>query len=113
LMAVRDKSPEWFLPALLDPSRAVEGRYLNYVAVLKDGRVFTGVLAEERGNQLTLVGPNGQAQAVLRSSLDELYSTGKSAMPDGLEKELNHQDVADVIAYLRRPDLLPALKAGG
>jgi putative membrane-bound dehydrogenase-like protein len=112
LQIVRDKAPEWFLPALLDPSRAVEGRYVNYVAVLKDGRVFTGVLTEARDNQLTLVGPTGQAQVVQRSNLDEFYSTAKSAMPDGLEKELNHQAVADVIAFLRRPAVVPAAKAG-
>ncbi len=101
LAAVRDKPAEWFLPALFDPSRAVEARYLNYTAVTKQGRVFTGVLAEESGSSLTLVGPTGQRQVILRANLEELSSTGKSAMPDGLEKDLKPQDVADLIAYLR------------
>src|SRR5262245_25440906 len=101
LSAARDKPPEWFLPALFDPSRAVETRYLNYTAVTKQGRVFTGVLVEESGSSLTLVGPTGQRQVILRANLEELSSTGKSAMPDGLEKDLKPQDVADLIAYLR------------
>jgi putative heme-binding domain-containing protein len=103
LAMVRDKPADWFLPALFDPSRAVEARYLNYVATTRDGKVFTGVLAEESGNQLTLIGPTGQTQTLLRANLEELYSTGKSAMPDGLEKELKHQDAADLVAYLRSP----------
>jgi putative membrane-bound dehydrogenase-like protein len=101
LTSVRDKPPEWFLPALLDPSRAVEARYVNYTATTKQGRVYTGVLLEESGSSLTLVGSNGQRQVILRANLEELSSTGKSAMPDGLEKDLKLQDVADLITYLR------------
>src|SRR5262249_48786039 len=81
LAMVRDKAPEWFLPALFDPSRAVEARYQNYVAMTRDGKVFTGVLTEESGNQLTLVGPTGQPQVLRRTDLEDLSSTGKSAMP--------------------------------
>src|SRR5205807_2199150 len=33
--------------------------------------------------------------------LASLSSTGKSAMPDGLEKDLSPQDLADVMAHLR------------
>jgi putative membrane-bound dehydrogenase-like protein len=101
LAMVRDKPREWFLPALFDPSRMVDARYLNYVAVTKQGTIHTGVMSEEGGNSITLVGTNGEAQVLLRTNLEELVSTGKSAMPDGLEKELNKQDVADVIAWLK------------
>ncbi len=37
---------------------------------------------------------------LLRSELEEFGSTGKSLMPEGLEKDLKVQDLADVIAYL-------------
>jgi putative heme-binding domain-containing protein len=110
LAAVRDKPPEWFLPALFDPSRAVDARYLNYTAMTKDGKVFSGVLAEESGGSLTLIGVTGERHVLLRANLEELASTGKSAMPDGLEKELKPQDVADVIAYLRGLDEHGSLK---
>ena len=103
LSMVREKPPEWFLPALFDPSRAVDARYLNYLATTQDGRTFAGVLAEEGGSSITLVNAAGERQVILRVNLEELASTGKSAMPEGLEKELQPQDVADVIAYLRNP----------
>jgi len=35
------------------------------------------------------------------SKVDKLRGTGKSLMPDGLEKELSRQDLADLIDYLR------------
>jgi putative heme-binding domain-containing protein len=66
--------------------------------------VLAGVLAEEGGNSITLVGPTGERQVILRENIDELASNGKSAMPEGLEKELAPQDVADLIAFLRSPE---------
>src|SRR5205823_14800493 len=53
LATVRDKPPEWLLPALFDPNRAVDARYLGYVASTREGRVLAGVLAEEGGNSIT------------------------------------------------------------
>jgi putative membrane-bound dehydrogenase-like protein len=101
LASVRDKPADWLLAAILNPSRAVEARYLNYAATTRDGRLFTGVIAEEAGNSITLAGPGGERRVILRANLEELVSTGRSLMPDGFEKELRPHDVADLIAYLR------------
>jgi putative membrane-bound dehydrogenase-like protein len=101
LASIGDKSPESLLVAILDPNQAVEARYINYLAVTKAGVTVTGVLASETGNSITLVGPDGKAQVILRADLEELASTGKSAMPEGLEKDLKPQDMADVIAHIR------------
>jgi hypothetical protein len=59
------------------------------------------VLASETGNSVTLVGPDGKKQVILRTDLDDLISSGKSLMPEGLEKELKPQDLADLIAHVR------------
>ena len=101
LSTVRDKPPEWFLPALLDPSRAVEPRFMNYLVVTKDGVSITGVLLEEGSTSLTLVGTNGERHVVLRSNIDEMSCTGKSLMPEGFESQLKVQDIADIIAFLK------------
>src|SRR5262249_33671531 len=86
---------------ILDPNRAVEARYLNYVATTKNGLTYTGVLLNETGNSITLVGTDGKPQTIARSDLDELLGTDKSAMPEGLEKDLQPQDLADLLAPLR------------
>ena len=62
---------------------------------------FSGVLASETGNSVTLVEPDGKQRILLRTDLEELISTGKSLMPDGLEKDLTPQDLADLIVFVR------------
>jgi putative membrane-bound dehydrogenase-like protein len=100
LASLGDKSPTSLLIAILDPNRAVEARYVGYTATTKGGRTFTGVLAAETGNSITLVSTDGTKNVILRSDLDELISSGKSAMPEGLEKEIKPQDMADLIAHV-------------
>lgn len=101
LASIGDKSPQGLLIAILDPNRAVEARYVNYSAITRAGLTITGILASETGNSITLLGQDGKAQVILRKDLDELTSTGKSLMPEGLEKEIKPQDMADVIAFVR------------
>ena len=101
LASLGDKSPQALLIAILDPNRAVEARYVGYTAITKSGKTFTGVLASETGNSITLVGPDGKSEVILRSDLEELTSSGKSAMPEGLEKEVKPEDMADLIAHVR------------
>jgi putative membrane-bound dehydrogenase-like protein len=107
LAALANKSPEYLLTSILDPSKEVDSRYIEYVATTKAGRTFTGILASETATSITLKGQEGKEQVLLRADLDELQSTGKSLMPEGLEKDLTKQDLADVIAYLSQAGTLP------
>jgi putative membrane-bound dehydrogenase-like protein len=110
LASLGDKSPQALLIAVLDPNRAVEARYVGYTATTKGGRTFSGVLVSETGNSITLAGTDGKQNVILRGDLDELTSSGKSAMPEGLEKEIKPQDLADLIAHVRSVGPQPKAK---
>ena len=102
LGAIANKSVQTLLEAILDPNRAVEARYVNYVAVKKDGSELNGVLVAETANSITLRSPNGE-ETILRSNLAQLTSSGLSLMPEGFEKIFSAQDLADLIAWLMKP----------
>jgi putative heme-binding domain-containing protein len=102
LAALTDRSPRALLVAVLDPNRAVEARFVTYQATTRAGRVFTGILAAETATSITLREQEGKEHVLLRGDLDELVSTGRSLMPDGLEKDLSRQDLADLMAYVAR-----------
>jgi putative membrane-bound dehydrogenase-like protein len=101
LASLGDKSNQSLLIAVLDPNRAVEARYQEYRADLKDGRSLNGVLTAETSTSVTLAGADGKLQVLLRQDIESLKSNGRSAMPEGLEKQLAAQDLADVFAHLR------------
>ncbi len=100
LASVVDRSPERMLIAILDPNRAVEDRYLNYIAKTRAGDELSGILAGESANSITLASPAGIRETLLRSDLESLTSTRLSLMPEGFDQVLKPQDIADILAHL-------------
>src|SRR5262249_10042096 len=100
LTTVANKTPAYLLQEVLDPNLNVDSRYIEYRVETKNGRSFTGLLASESSTSVTLKAPEGKTQTLLRSEIEELSSNGKSLMPEGLEKDISKQDMADLIAYL-------------
>ncbi|MEQ9411797.1 MAG: c-type cytochrome [Fuerstiella sp.] len=101
LRSLSDRRPSSLLTSILDPSASVDGKFVTYIAVTDDGRTFAGMIASETGNSLTLVEQENKKRVILRTQLEEIRSTGKSLMPEGLEKNMTPQDFADVISYIR------------
>jgi putative membrane-bound dehydrogenase-like protein len=100
LGALSNKSVPALVEAILDPNRAVEARYVAYNATTKDDREVSGIIASETANNLTLRATDGREETLLRADLKELSSSGLSLMPDGFEKALAPQDMANLIAAL-------------
>ncbi len=86
---------------ILDPNREVPADYVNYNVATTDGRVVSGLIAEETANAVTLKRAEGATDVIPRARIESIASTGLSLMPEGLEKGLAPQDLADLIAYLR------------
>ena len=101
LAALTDRSPQTLLTAMLDPNRAVEAKFLEFTALTTDGRQSAGILTRETTTDLTLSAPGGKQFVILRKDIELLRSSGKSLMPIGLEKDMSHQDFADLIGYIR------------
>ncbi len=97
---LRNKRWSALLNSLLDPNAAVDQRFAVYVIAAKDGRVLQGILAAENGESLTIKGQKAKLTVIARSEIDIFRNTGRSMMPEGLEKELSLQDFADVFALI-------------
>ena len=103
LAGLAGKDAPTLLAAILDPNRAVEARYLNYAAVTTGGVELNGLIVSENPTSLTLRAPGGKEEVLLRKELKELTSSGLSLMPEGFEKILSPQDVADLLGFLNAP----------
>jgi putative membrane-bound dehydrogenase-like protein len=100
LETVQHHAPEEVLLNILDPNREVSPNFLEYVVQLNDGRTTNGVIASETATTITLNRAEGQSETILRQNIDELTNTGRSLMPEGLEKNINVQEMADLLAFL-------------
>lgn len=100
LAALANRNASFLLQEILDPNKNLDSRYIEYVAVTKNGRTITGLLASEAGNSITLKGKEGRSETLLRSEIDELQASGKSLMPEGFEKEISREAMHDLLTYL-------------
>jgi len=100
LATIQSRGAEAILVNMLDPSREVNPQFVNYTLVTDDGRTITGMIAAETATSVTLKRAENATDTVLRIDIDELRGTGQSLMPEGVEKQLNKQEMADLIAYL-------------
>lgn len=100
LNTIGNRGAETILLSVLDPNREVNPSYLNYIVVTTRGLQISGMITSETASSITLKRAEGETDTVLRANIDELISTGLSIMPEGQEKAMTKQEMADVISYL-------------
>lgn len=98
---VRNRSRDALLYDILDPNQKLEPRFTDYLVVTDDGRIFNGLMVSETAEAVVLRQPEGKELTIARNEIEELRGSGKSLMPEGVEKELTIQQMADLLEYLK------------
>jgi len=101
IVSVRTKSPDDLLIAILDPNREAQPNFTAYNLILTNGQVLNGIIVAESAASVTLRRAEGKEDVVPRGDIDELISSGRTLMPEGLEKDVSRQDIADLIAFIK------------
>ena len=97
-MAAHPKSE--LLVHILDPSRSVEGNFLQYMVSTTDGRTLNGLLASETKTSIDLLDAEGKKHTILRDDIEALASSKKSLMPEGFEKSVPTAALGDLLQFL-------------
>jgi putative membrane-bound dehydrogenase-like protein len=98
---VRNHLPQALLVDILDPSHSIADRYALWSIDLSDGTTVGGIIAEETSESLTLRQPGGTQATVSRARIKAMRASNVSAMPEGLETQIDVQQMADLIAFIR------------
>lgn len=100
LATMRNRGAENILANVIDPNREVNPQYLNYSVAMQDGRTLSGMIVAETANSITLKRADNATDSILRIDIAEMKNTGLSLMPEGLEKQIDQQAMADLLTYL-------------
>jgi putative heme-binding domain-containing protein len=98
---VVNHAPEKLLVSILDPNLDIQPGYQATTCMLVSGEILTGLLISETGSSVTIKQANGLVRSVTRGEIEQLMTSNKSLMPEGLEENLSLQDLADLIGFLR------------
>ena len=101
---VRNRSREALLHDILDPNAIVEPRFIDYSVILTDGRIFNGLMVSETVEAVVLKQAEDQQQVIARNDIEIIQASGKSLMPEGVEKDVTIQQMTDLLEYLKARD---------
>ena len=101
LATTSNKSHADLLINILDPNREALPLYQTYTIETDQGKILTGMIGAESATSITLKRAEGVQETILRTNIVQILSNGVSLMPEGLEKELNQQQIADVIEFVK------------
>jgi putative heme-binding domain-containing protein len=109
LSAISSRPIEALLIDILDPSRQVAPDFVSYTVATNGDDALDGLIVTENASGVTMRRAGLADQTIPRAQIKEVRASGRSLMPDGLEEGLTAKDLADLVAFLRRPDpkLLP------
>lgn len=97
----RVKQPVQILTDVLDPNRAIDSNYFNYLVVDREGTVHSGIIATETSTSVTLRQPEDKRLTLPRENIEQIKNTGQSLMPVGLEKTISIDEMSDLISFIK------------
>ncbi|MCP4190781.1 MAG: c-type cytochrome [Planctomycetaceae bacterium] len=88
------------LEAILYPNSSIVNSFETYAVVTTTGRIEQGVIQQADARKIILRNAQRQDISIPREAVEEISRTGHSIMPQGLEKNLNKDELSDLLAYL-------------
>ena len=101
LGSVHNWSRDAIMVNILAPNLSISSGYSMWEVQQKNGESFQGIIASETATAITLKNQAMEQKTVNRSDIASLKAINISAMPTGLEKQINQQQMADLLAFLK------------
>ncbi|WP_149494838.1 PVC-type heme-binding CxxCH protein [Roseiconus lacunae] len=95
-----NRSKAALLYDILDPNSKVEPRFTASTVLTVDGDVFSGLIDQEGDEAIVLKMAEGKSKTIGRSEIEQIKVSEVSLMPEGIEKDITPQQMADLLAFL-------------
>jgi putative heme-binding domain-containing protein len=100
LGTVQNRPAPLLLPDILMPSKSITQNYETYVVETISGGIQEGVMGAQTPATITLRREEGKEIVIPRKEIKQLYVANLSAMPEDLDKQVDVQQMADLLKFL-------------
>lgn len=91
---------EQLLSNVFDPSLVIGADYRPLTVATTEGRLLSGLVVEDSKQRIVLKVQGGKLETIARGDVEEVSKSQTSLMPEGIEKQLKPQEIADLFAFL-------------
>ena len=99
---MRHRPPLLLLADILLPSQSIAQKYETYLVERTSGATESGVLAAQTPTSITLRQGSAQPITIPRAEIRKITVSPQSSMPADLDKLVTPEEMADLLAFLRR-----------
>ena len=89
------------LEAIVFPSASFVRSYEPVRVVTLDGRALSGILKKDAPDEIVLTIAADKEERIARADVESIAPGTVSVMPDGFDKQVTPQELADLVAFLR------------
>jgi putative heme-binding domain-containing protein len=89
------------LESIVFPSASFVRSYEPVRVITADGRTLSGILKKDAPDEIVLTVAADKDERIERSNVESISPGTVSVMPDGLDKQLSPQQLADLVAFLK------------
>ena len=105
LTSVKNKfSSQYVLEAMIHPSKDISDQYSALKIQLADGRLVTGIVAEDGDGNLIIYPPTREGEiesiTVAKDDVEGMTPSEVSQMPDALLNNMSADEIRDLVAYI-------------
>jgi putative membrane-bound dehydrogenase-like protein len=91
---------EQLLSNVFDPSLVIGASYQGLTVVTKDGKAISGLPVEDSAQRVVLKVQGDKQEIIARADIEEVVPSKLSLMPEGIEKQLQPQELYDLFAFI-------------
>lgn len=102
LGTVQSWSASDIMTSILAPNRSIAHGYEMWNVKLNNSNEIQGLITNETPTSITVSTIDGKTYHISRQDIKSLKTTGMSAMPVGLGKRINPQEMADLLDFLKQ-----------
>lgn len=102
LGTIHNWTAEIIMANILDPNISISSGYDLWNVEMKNGESHQGIISSETDVAITLKNNGKLEKTINRQDIKEIKSMEISAMPSGMEKKISKQEMADLLAFLRK-----------
>jgi putative heme-binding domain-containing protein len=101
LATVQNQPKQVLLEDILIPSKNIAQGYEAYVVETVSGATLDGVIGAQTPTSIALRHEDGKEDVIQRKDIKQMNVTNLSAMPGDLEKQIDIQQMADLLEYVK------------
>lgn len=102
LTSIKNRNPASILTEIINPNNSIADKFDQYTLHFKNKKTEIGIIKNQNTSSVTLRQMGGVETVFSKSDIDKIEKNTISAMPNGLENSISIQQMADLIAFIKK-----------